>query len=77
MATPEPVPPAGRRRGFDRVETWVFDLDNTLYPHRLNLWQQVDVRIRDYIAKFLDVTHDEAFRMQKDFTAATARPCAA
>jgi putative hydrolase of the HAD superfamily len=53
-------------RSFAHVETWVFDLDNTLYPHHLNLWQQVDVRIRDYIARFLDVTHDEAFRVQKD-----------
>ncbi len=40
--------------GFDAVETWVFDLDNTLYPHHLNLWQQVDERIRDYIADFLE-----------------------
>ena len=40
-------------RGFASVETWVFDLDNTLYPHHLNLWQQVDERIRDYIANFL------------------------
>jgi putative hydrolase of the HAD superfamily len=54
-------------RGFDAVETWVFDLDNTLYPHHLNLWEQVDVRIRDYIAGFLKVTHDEAFRLQKDY----------
>ncbi|MGB7770874.1 MAG: pyrimidine 5'-nucleotidase, partial [Pseudolabrys sp.] len=23
-------------RGFGNVETWVFDLDNTLYPHHLN-----------------------------------------
>ncbi|MBX6425967.1 MAG: pyrimidine 5'-nucleotidase [Variibacter sp.] len=57
-------PPA---RGFDHVETWVFDLDNTLYPHHLNLWQQVDARIRDYIADFLKVTHEEAFRLQKDY----------
>jgi putative hydrolase of the HAD superfamily len=52
---------------FGRVATWVFDLDNTLYPHHLNLWQQVDVRIRDYIVGLLKVTHDEAFRMQKDY----------
>ena len=52
---------------FSHVDTWVFDLDNTLYPHHLNLWQQVDVRIRDYIAKFLDIAHDEAFRLQKDY----------
>jgi putative hydrolase of the HAD superfamily len=43
-------------RGFGHVETWVFDLDNTLYPHHLNLWQQVDERIRDYIARYLKVT---------------------
>ncbi|MBV8753611.1 MAG: pyrimidine 5'-nucleotidase [Hyphomicrobiales bacterium] len=54
-------------RGFSHVETWVFDLDNTLYPRHLNLWQQVDERIRDYVAKFLDVGRDEAFRVQKDY----------
>jgi len=61
--------PAGSTiaRGFTHVDTWVFDLDNTLYPHHLNLWQQVDVRIRDYIVDFLKVSHDEAFRLQKDY----------
>jgi putative hydrolase of the HAD superfamily len=54
-------------RAFGHVETWVFDLDNTLYPHHLNLWQQVDERIRDYIAGFLKVTNEEAFRVQKDY----------
>jgi len=57
---------ARERRGFDTVDTWVFDLDNTLYPHHL-LWQQVDDRIRAYIAEFLKVSHDEAFRVQKDY----------
>lgn len=55
------------KRAFSHVETWVFDLDNTLYPHHVNLWQQVDARIRDYIAGFLKVTHEEAFRVQKDY----------
>jgi putative hydrolase of the HAD superfamily len=59
-------PPAASR-GFAHIETWVFDLDNTLYPHHLNLWQQVDDRIRNYIANFLGLTYDEAFRKQKDF----------
>ena len=54
-------------RAFGHVETWVFDLDNTLYPHHLNLWQQVDERIRDYIATYLKVTQEEAFRLQKDY----------
>jgi putative hydrolase of the HAD superfamily len=54
-------------RDFGAVETWVFDLDNTLYPHHLNLWQQVDERIRDYIVGFLRVTKEEAFRLQKEY----------
>ncbi len=45
-----PARPKAERRGFDHVDTWVFDLDNTLYPHHLNLWQQVDDRIRAYVA---------------------------
>ena len=49
------------------VDSWVFDLDNTLYPHHINLWEQVDERIRDYIANFLKVTKEEAFRLQKDY----------
>ena len=57
-------PPA---RAFGHVETWVFDLDNTLYPHHVNLWQQVDERIRDYIAHFLKIGKEDAFRLQKDY----------
>ena len=55
------------QRGFDQVETWVFDLDNTLYPHHLNLWQQVDERIRLYIERLLKLPKDDAFRLQKDY----------
>jgi putative hydrolase of the HAD superfamily len=57
----------GKPRDFSAVETWVFDLDNTLYPHHLNLWEQVDMRIRDYIANFLKLSHDEAFKLQKEY----------
>jgi putative hydrolase of the HAD superfamily len=54
-------------RGFDHVETWVFDLDNTLYPHHVNLWQQVDGKIRDFVAARLNIAPEEAFRLQKDY----------
>lgn len=65
MTAPAPASPPRHR--FDRVETWVFDLDNTLYPHHLNLWQQVDARIRGYVAEYLDLSPDDAFRLQKDY----------
>jgi putative hydrolase of the HAD superfamily len=55
------------KRGFGHIDTWVFDLDNTLYPHHVNLWQQVDGRIRDFVAHQLKVEPAEAFRIQKDY----------
>ncbi|HVV42188.1 MAG TPA: pyrimidine 5'-nucleotidase [Nitrobacter sp.] len=54
-------------RKFTHIDTWVFDLDNTLYPHHVNLWQQVDARIGEYIGGFLKVPPDEARRIQKDY----------
>jgi putative hydrolase of the HAD superfamily len=44
---------------------WVFDLDNTLYPASCKLFAQVEVRIRDYVAGFLGLGADEAYRLQK------------
>src|SRR3954447_20052217 len=55
------------KRSFAHIDTWVFDLDNTLYPHHVNLWQQVDRRIGEYIAGYLKVPPDEARRIQKDY----------
>jgi FMN phosphatase YigB (HAD superfamily) len=31
-------------------DVWLFDLDNTLYPARCNLFAQIDVRIGRYIS---------------------------
>jgi len=58
---------AAASRTFSEVDTWVFDLDNTLYPHHVNLWQQVDARIGAYIGNFLKVDAVEARRIQKDY----------
>ena len=54
-------------RSFDHVDTWVFDLDNTLYPHHVNLWQQVDKRISEYVSRWLHIPEDEARLLQKDY----------
>ena len=54
-------------RAFAHVDTWVFDLDNTLYPHHVNLWQQVDTRIREFVSNWLKVDATEAQRIQKDY----------
>lgn len=48
-------------------DVWLFDLDNTLYPARCNLFAQIDVRIGRYIADRLEVDLDEARRVQKQY----------
>ena len=54
-------------RAFSHVDTWVFDLDNTLYPHHVNLWQQVDARIGEFISAYLKISAEEARVIQKDY----------
>src|ERR1700709_1201082 len=54
-------------RAFSHVDTWVFDLDNTLYPHHVNLWQQVDKRIGEFVGQHLRISADEARVIQKDY----------
>ncbi len=49
------------------VETWVFDLDNTLYAASSNLFDQVSDRIGQYISRFLGVDRAEAHRLQKKY----------
>ena len=55
------------KRSFDHIDTWVFDLDNTLYPHHVNLWQQVDQRIGEFIGAYLKVSPEQARIIQKDY----------
>ncbi len=50
---------------FSHIENWVFDLDNTLYPAKHNLFDQVDQRMTDFIANALDVDALEARHLQK------------
>jgi putative hydrolase of the HAD superfamily len=52
---------------LDHVRNWIFDLDNTLYPHQARLFEQVDRRITDYIARFFKVERDEAYKIQKGY----------
>lgn len=52
---------------LDHIDTWVFDLDNTLYPAECNLFAQVDRRITAFIAEALGVDQGEARRIQKTY----------
>lgn len=49
------------------VESWVFDLDNTLYGAECRLFPQIDDRMTAYIRELLSLGHDDARRLQKDY----------
>lgn len=53
--------------GFGHIDTWVFDLDNTLYPAECNLFAEVDRRMGSFIAKYLGVPHAYARHLQKAY----------
>ena len=52
---------------FEHVDTWVFDLDNTLYPAGSRLFDQIDVRMGAFISDLLSIDRTEARRIQKQF----------
>jgi len=55
------------RRGFGSTSTWIFDLDNTLYPAECNLFAQVDRRMGEFIAQYLGVPFEYARHLQKSY----------
>ena len=52
---------------LSHIETWVFDLDNTLYSADLNLFAEVDRRMGEFIVQMLDISYDQARRLQKHY----------
>lgn len=55
------------RPGLDHIRTWIFDLDNTLYPSRADLFGRIDARMTAFVGDLLGVDRDEAFRVQKAY----------
>jgi putative hydrolase of the HAD superfamily len=49
------------------IDAWIFDLDNSLYPHSCNLFELIDVRMGEYIQRLLGVDPVEARRVQKSY----------
>lgn len=52
---------------LSHISTWVFDLDNTLYPSDADVMTQVDRLMTDYVAKLLDLPRDKAREVQKTY----------
>jgi putative hydrolase of the HAD superfamily len=53
-------------RGFSHIDTWIFDLDNTLYPARCRLFDQIDRNMTAIVADTLNMEPAAARRLQKE-----------
>jgi putative hydrolase of the HAD superfamily len=53
--------------GFAHIDTWVFDLDNTLYPPSTRLFELIDARMTHFIADRLGIDGLSARALQKQY----------
>ena len=51
---------------LEGIDTWIFDLDNTIYPAASRLFDQVRHRMTDYIQHHFSLDRDDARTMQRD-----------
>src|SRR5437667_8941523 len=58
-----------RREGcpLGEIETWIFDLDNTLYPASCRLFEQVQHKMNEFICRRLSLTLDEAAELRRTY----------
>jgi len=49
---------------FSHVTQWVFDLDNTLYPPQMRLFDQIEGLMTDYVVQAIGVDRAEADRLR-------------
>ena len=49
------------------IKFWLFDLDNTLYSGKTKVFEQVDKKMSKYISEKLNVSIEEAKKIQKNY----------
>ena len=49
------------------MQDLLIDLDNTIYPEDSNIFAQIDLKMKSFIAKNLNVSLDKAFKIQKKY----------
>ena len=52
---------------FSHIRTWVFDLDNTLYPPHIRLFDQIEALMREFMSRELGVDHETADRLRSKY----------
>ena len=54
-------------KALQSIEFWIFDLDNTLYSGKTKVFEQIDKKMSKYITQKLDVSIEEAKKIQKNY----------
>ena len=54
-------------KSFNSIKCWIFDLDNTLYSGKTKVFEQVDKRMSKYISNKLNISVEEAKKVQKNY----------
>jgi putative hydrolase of the HAD superfamily len=57
------------RADLSHIDTWLFDLDNTLYPEESGFMASVEGRMTDFVAKVSGLPREEAYALQKAYLA--------
>ncbi|MBL1258765.1 pyrimidine 5'-nucleotidase [Methylocystis sp. Sn-Cys] len=58
---------AGLNDRFSHIDTWVFDLDNTLYPQTADLWPKIDARITLFMMRLFGLDAISLRALQKHY----------
>ncbi|RUS58509.1 pyrimidine 5'-nucleotidase [Pseudorhodobacter sp. E13] len=56
-------------QSFAHVRAWVFDLDNTLYPPSARLFDQIEVRMTNWVMQTLSVDRPQADHLRRHYWA--------
>ena len=54
---------------LSHITDWIFDLDNTLYRADANFFSQIDVKMTNFIARYLSLETDDASALRRDYWA--------
>ncbi|MEO5615114.1 MAG: pyrimidine 5'-nucleotidase [Cypionkella sp.] len=55
------------KKQFQHITSWVFDLDNTLYPPQFRLFDQIELRMTAWVMNALGVGKTEADRLRQHY----------
>lgn len=57
------------RPDLSHIDTWLFDLDNTLYPEESGFMREVEGRMTAFVEKVTGLPREEAYGLQKKYLA--------